>query len=400
MRPSPATSTEHDDTVKRMFQLMFESLMESERTTLLGYQKHDPTGYNTGNSRNGYYERDLATGLGLLEQLKIPRDRLGEFTPELLDKWEQSTKPMDHLIMSLYAKGMSTRDINDVVEKLYGKSFSPQQVSIITKEVEQERIAWEKRPLSQRYIAIFVDALYVKLRRGDTVSADAIYVVCGIEETGKRDILGIYAGTTESSTFWKTVFTDLISRGVEQILLVIFDGVTGLEDTVHEMFPKAMTQRCIVHMIRNTLDRVRPQHKEAVAQSCKKIYQSKTIQEAKDTLLKMKIEWESKYPKLFSSWINHIESLMQFLEFPEYLRPHLYSTNWIERMNKEFRKVLKNKNSMPTEDSVLNLLYLKTRDITRKYDSQRLNGFVAYQVDLSILWEKHYGGSHAFTQSS
>lgn len=400
MRPAPAVSQAQEDTMKRMFKLMFESLMEGERTALLGYAKHDPSGYNSGNSRNGYYDRDLATGLGLLENLQIPRDRLGEFSPELLDKWERATKPMDNLIMSLYAKGMTTRDINDVVSKLYGSSFSPQQVTLITKEIEDERAAWENRPLDSRYIALFVDALYVKLRRGDKVAADAIYSVCGITQNGKRDILGLYVGASESATFWKSVFVDLIERGVKEVLTIVFDGLTGLEQIVNDMFPRAMTQRCVVHQIRNTLDKVRPNHKQAVADSCKTIYKAKSLSEAKENLLKAKTTWESKYPRLFTSWFDHLEALMRFLAFPEYLRPHLYTTNWIERINKEFRKVLKNKNSMPTEDAVRNLLYLKIRDLTEKYDRQTLNGFTAYQVDLAVLWEKNYGGNHAFTHSS
>ena len=181
-----------DEALKQLFQIMLESLMEGERTAVLGYDKHDYTGYGSPNSRNGHYQHDLVTGLGLLEKLNIPRDRLGEFTPELLDKWQRSTKPVDDLIMKLYAKGMTTRDINDVVSEIYGKKYSPQQVTLITQEIEEERKAWENRPLKDRYIAIFLDALFVSMRRGDTVSKDAVYVAAGIDQDGYRDILGFY----------------------------------------------------------------------------------------------------------------------------------------------------------------------------------------------------------------
>lgn len=381
---------EKDELLKKMLKLMMESMMEGERTALLGYGKHDILGYGTKNSRNGYYERDLLTGMGLLEKLDIPRDRLGEFTPELLDKWQRQTKPMDNLVLSLYAKGMTTRDITDIVQEIYGKNKSAQAVTLVTKEVEEERLAWEGRPLKKRYIAIFIDALFVKLRRGDKVSADAVYVVSGIDSDGFRDILGLYVGTTESANTWKEILIDLKERGVEEVLLFVFDGLTGLETIVLEIFPKALTQLCLVHQIRSTLNYVRPKEKQEIAQKLKEIYQSKSLPEAKEKLLFLQENLKTKYPRILKRWFEKLESLMRFLEFPEYLRSHLYSTNWIERLNKDFRKVLKNKNSLPTEDSVRNLLYLKIRDLTKRYDSQRLNGFVSYQYDLAILWQKYY----------
>lgn len=384
-------AVDKDELMKKMFKLMLESMMEGERTAVLGYDKHDYSGYGTTNSRNGYYPRDLLTGLGNLEDLNIPRDRLGEFTPELLDKWERSTKPMDELILSLYAKGMSTRDINDVIEKIYGKSLSPQAVTLITKEIEEERLAWEKRRLKKKYIAVFIDALFVKIRR-DKVDSDAVYTVCAIDEAGYRDILGQYIGASESAHFWKEILVDLKDRGVEEVLLFVFDGLTGLGNAVKEIFPACLTQNCLVHQIRQTLNYVRPCHKEEVAADLKLVYRSLSLTETKDKILKIKIKWQSKYPRLFNSWVDKIETLMTFLEFPKYLRPHVYSTNWLERLNKEFRKVLKTKNSLPTETAARNLLYLKIRDITKNWDRQRLNGFVAYQVDLNILWEKYYGG--------
>jgi len=384
-------AVDKDELMKKMFKLMMESMMEGERTALLGYDKHDYSGYGKPNSRNGYYSRDLLSGLGNLEDLNIPRDRLGEFTPELLDKWERSTKPMDKLILSLYSKGMSTRDINDVVEKIYGKSLSPQAVSLITGEIEEERLAWEKRKLKKKYTAVFIDALFTKIRR-DKVDSDAVYTVCAIDTEGYRDILGQYIGASESAHFWKEILADLKDRGVEKVLLFVFDGLTGLENAVKEVFPSCLTQNCIVHQIRHTLNHVRPAHKDNVAADLKTVYRSKSLSEAKDKILKIKLRWQSRYPRLFSNWIQKLDNLMTFLEFPEYLRPHLYSTNWLERLNKEFRKVLKTKNSLPTETAARNLLYLKLRDITKNWDRQRLNGFVAYQVDLNYLWEKYYGG--------
>lgn len=372
---------------------MLESMMEGERTAFLGYEKYDntPRPNESGNNRNGYYERDLLTGLGNLVNLSVPRDRFAEFTPELLDKWEQSTKPMDKLILKLYAKGMSTRDITDTIQELYGKTLSPQAVTLITQEIEEERRAWEKRTLQKRYTAIFIDALFVNIRR-DTVSKDAVYTVAGIDEEGYRDILGQYVGASESATFWKQVMMDLKERGVRDVLLFVFDGLTGLTDAVKEVFPHALTQLCVVHQIRNTLSQVRPAHKDAVAADLKRIYTSKTLAVAKQIALEVKVKWQQHYPRLFTGWINKIELLMTFLAFPEYLHIHLYTTNWIERINKEFRKVLKTKNAFPTEDAVRNVLYFKIRDMVRGFERQgRLNGFASYHVDLQLLWEKQFG---------
>jgi len=383
-------SKDKNEIIKGMFKVMMESLMEGERTALLGYGKHDYRGYGTPNSRNGYYQRDLLTGLGDLKDLNIPRDRLGEFTPELLDKYQKATKPMDSLIVSLYGKGLTTRDIEDVIKNIYGCDLSPQYVSNLTKETEEERIAWQKRKLKPRYTAIFIDALFVKIRR-ETVSSDAVYVIAGIDDQGYRDILGIYFGAEESASYWRQILTEIKDRGCLEVLLFVADGLTGLQQVINEVYPRALTQLCVVHQIRDTLNQVRPFHREAVAADLRTIYKSKTAQDAKQKTLEVKARWLPHYPKLFNRWLDQLDNLMQFLVFPEYLHPHLYSNNWIERLNKDFRKVLKNKNSFPTENSVANLLYLKIRDITRTRENQRVNGFVQYQIDLNFLWEKYYG---------
>ena len=211
---------------------------------------------------------------------------------------------------------------------------------------------------------------------------------------GYRDILGFYVGASESASYWKEIFEDIKARGVEEVLLFVFDGLTGIEEVIQNSYPKSLTQLCIVHQLRNTLNKVRPMHKEQVANDLKYVYRSSTLVKAKQRILDLKIKWKSKYPSIFDGWINHIESLMRFLEFPKYLRKHLYSTNWIERLNKEFRKMFKNKNSLPTEQSVLNLMYFKVRDQLRKYQNQRLNGFSQYQVDIDFMWEKYYGTSY------
>ena len=297
-QPANINTVDKDQVLKKMFKLMLESMMEGERTAVLGYEKHDYSGYGTPNSRNGYYHRDLLSGLGLLEKLAIPRDRLNEFSPALIDKWQKATKPMDNLVLSLYAKGMTTRDINDVVKKIYGKSYSPQQVSLITKEIEEERLAWEKRKLKPRYTAIFLDALFVKLRRGGIVSSDAVYAIAGIDDQGYRDILGLYLGTAESASFWKEILADIKSRGVKEVLLFVSDGLSGLGEVIHQVFPKAMTQLCVVHQVRNTLNKVRPKDKAEIANELKSIYKSQSLTSAKSKLLRLQDKLKKSYPSL------------------------------------------------------------------------------------------------------
>jgi transposase-like protein len=220
----------------------------------------------------------------------MPRDRLGEFASDFIDAYEHSTKPMDKLILQLYSKGMSTRDIKEVIKQLYGKELSPQAVTEITKEIEEERLAWEKRPLKKRYCVIFIDALFVKVRR-DTVASDAVYIVAGIDDEGYRDILRQYVAGEESSAFWRQVLQDIKSRGVDEVLLFVFDGLPGLEETTKEIYPKSLNQLCVVHRIRQTISHVRASHKDAVAGDLKSIYRSKTLTQAKQRLLEVKSKW-------------------------------------------------------------------------------------------------------------
>lgn len=393
-------NSDKDVTMKRMFKLMLESMMEAERTIFLGYGKHDFAGYGSGNSRNGSYERELLTTMGNLEDLKIPRDRLGEFSSELLDKYERSTKPMDKMILALYSKGMSTRDIGDLVNELYGRTLSPQAVTDVTQAVVGQREAWEKRPLPKRFVAIFIDALVVKIRR-DVVDNDAVYVVSGIDENGYRDVLGLYYGSTESATHWEEVLEDIKRRGVEEVLVFVMDGLTGLPDAVGRVFPKALIQGCVVHQVRATLSHVRAYHKQAVADDLRSIYSAESYEQAKERLEKIKEKWVKIYPRLFTTWEEKLKYFMTFLEFPKGIRKFMYTTNWIERLNKEFRKVLKNKNSMPTEDSVRNLLYLKVKDLTFKWQGQKLQGFSMYSAELNEIWEMRYPEQErGFTQTS
>lgn len=381
-----------DEELKELLQKMMQVMMEKERTSFLGYAKGKPivpSGQRRENHRNGHYERNFLSALGLMDDLKIPRDRLGEFYPRLLKVMQLRSGIVENLIVAMYGKGMSTRDIGEIIEGIYGNDLSAQTVSNMTQAIQEEREAWEKRPLKARYTAIFVDCLWVKIRR-DTVNTDAVYMIGGVDEAGRKDILSMHIGATESAVVWEEHLQDLKDRGVQEVLEFISDGLTGLKEAIKRKFPEALTQRCVVHQVRGTLGKVRNKHKEEMADDLKTIYRVEKLEEAKKNLEAVKNKWKKYYPRLFKSWEVNLEDLMSFLAFPKFLRKYLYTTNWLERVNKELRKMVKTKNSLPTEDAAKNLLYFKVRDLTRKYEEKRLPGFDKYRSELEEMWKKRY----------
>jgi len=304
-----------DSELSRLVKCMMEVMMEKERTGFLGYEKGRPivsAGKQRDNHRNGHYERDFLSSLGLIEDLNVPRDRLGEFYPKLLEAMELRSGKVEDLIVALYSKGMSTRDISDIIETIYGGSVSPQTVTNLTKGIEEEREAWIKRPLKKRYTAIFIDAIWIKIRR-DVVSTDAVYLVAGIDEKGRKEILGMYIGATESAVVWEEHLQDLKDRGVSGVLIFISDGLAGLKGAIKRKFPNALTQRCIVHQVRGTLGNVRNKHKEEMAEDLKTIYHVDTNEKAKENLRAVKDKWYKFYPRLFRGWEENIEDLMAHL---------------------------------------------------------------------------------------
>lgn len=381
-----------DDELKKLLKKMMQVMMEKERTGFLGYKKGypiAPRGQRRDNHRNGYYEREFLSSLGLMEDLKIPRDRLGEFYPRLLEAMELRSGKVEDLIIALYSKGMSTRDISSIIEIIYGDTISAQTVTNLTTAIQEEREAWEKRPLKARYVAVFIDGFWVKIRR-DTVASDVVYIVGGVDEKGNKEILAMYIGATESAVVWEEHLQDLKDRGVQEVLEFVSDGLTGLKDAIKRKFPQSLTQRCVVHQVRNTMGNVRNKHKEEMAEDLRTIYRVDKLDQAKTNLEAVKDKWKKYYPRLFRSWEQNLEDLMAHLAFPKFLRKYLYTTNWLERVHKELRKMVRTKNSLPTEDSAKNLLYYKIRDLNNKYEEKRIPGFDKYKPELEAMWKKQY----------
>jgi transposase-like protein len=381
-----------DEQLKDLLEQMMQIIMEKERTGFLGYEKGKPiapSGIRRDNHRNGYWKRDFLSSLGLMEDMKIPRDRLSEFYPKLLSAMELRSGKVESLIVSLYGKGLSTRDIARIVSDIYGDSISAGTVSSLTSAIQKEREAWEKRPLKSRYTAIFIDCLWVKIRR-DVVNTDAVYIIGGIDQAGQKDILSMHVGATESAVVWEEHLQDLKDRGVIEVLEFVSDGLTGLKNAIKRKFPKALTQRCVVHQVRYTMGNVRNKHKEEMAEDLRTIYRTDTLSEARENLSAVKKKWQKIYPRLFSSWEEHLEDLMAHLAFPKFLRKYLYTTNWLERVHKELRKMVKTKNSLPTEDAAKNLLYYKIKDLTYYYEKKRMPGFDRYRPELKEMWRRQY----------
>jgi transposase-like protein len=298
-------------------------------------------------------------------EIRVPRDRNGEFQSELLKK---NSNEIEQKIIAMYAKGVSTRDIQDMLTELYGIDVSPDTISAITDKVWPMVEGWQNRPLAPVYAMLFLDAIHIKLKRDGKIANVAVYNVLGIDLDGHREILGHWIGDgAEGSNFWLSVITDIQNRGVQDIFLAAIDGLSGFKDAIHSVFPKAKVQRCIIHQIRYSLKYVVWKDRKAFTADLKKIYQAATREEAEANLLKLEETWGGKYGAAIRSWQNNWENLATFFEFPKEIRRLIYTTNTVEGYHRQLRKVIKTKGSFPTEQSVRKLLYLATMDITKKW---------------------------------
>lgn len=325
-----------------MIKDLMETLMKAELTELLKYEKYSPEGHNSGNSRNGFYKRSYETKYGKIENLNIPRDRNDEFQQQLIPPYKRRDGWLEDMIMQLYANGVSTRDVGSIIEKLYGNSYSPTTISNITDVAIEEINKWRQRKLNKCYSVLFIDAMSVKLRR-DTVANDSVYFILGIDEEGYREVLDFYIGTTESSYVWEEILYSLKERGATDVLLSVMDGLPGLEEAFNKVYPKADVQSCVVHKVRNTIRKVRKKDLSEILQDLKSVYESPTKDQAMIMLDEFSIKWGKLYPKVVDSWNNN-SSLFTYYSYPLAIRKAIYTTNWIERFNKEARRLTKIKN--------------------------------------------------------
>jgi putative transposase len=353
-----------DGIFARLFSKTIEEMLEAELTSELGYERYEAEGRNSGNSRNGSYKRKMRTSGGDSE-IKVPRDRNGEFQSALLKK---NSNEIEQKITAMYAKGMSTRDIQEMLTELYGIDVSPDTISAITDKVWPLVEAWQNRPLAEVYAILYLDAIHIKLKRDGKIDNVAVYNVLGVDLDGQREILGHWVGEgAEGANFWLSVVTDLQNRGVQDVLLASIDGLSGFKDAIQAVFPKTQVQRCVIHQIRQSLKYVIWKDRKAFSADLKTVYQAVTREQAEANLLQLEQTWGNQYGTAIRSWQNNWEDLATFFEFPKEIRRLIYTTNGVEGYHRQLRKVIKNKGSFPTEQSVRKLFYLATMNITRKW---------------------------------
>lgn len=359
-----------DGIFARLFSKTIEQMLEAELTEELGYERYEAKGRNSGNSRNGHYTRQMRSSGGDRE-IRVPRDRKGEFQSELLKK---NSNEIEQKVIAMYAKGVSTRDIQAMLEELYGINVSPETISKITDKVWGMVEEWQNRPLAGVYAIVYLDGMHIKLKRDGKVKNVAVYNVLGVDLEGKRDILGHWIGEGgEGANFWLSVISDLQNRGVKDIFISSVDGLPGFTDAIHSVFPKTRVQRCIIHQIRYSLKYVTWKDRKAFMTDLKTVYQAPNREEAEANLLELEEKWGGKYAAAIRSWQNHWEELATFFDFPHEIRRLIYTTNSVEGYHRQLRKVIKNKSSFPTPQAARKLLYLATMDIIEKWQTPLRN---------------------------
>jgi transposase-like protein len=362
-----------DGIFARLFSDTLEQMLDAELSDHLGYEKYEALGRNSGNSRNGHYGKKVRTSSGDVE-IQVPRDREGNFEPKIIPKYGSNTNELEEKILGLYARGVSTRDIQDTLAELYGVEVSASTISKVTDKVWEAVEAWQNRPLVAIYPIIYMDAIHIKIRRDGKVSNTAVHIVLGVDLNGHRDVLGHWvADGAEGANFWLSVVTDLQNRGVQDIFIASMDGLTGFSDAIHAVFPKTVIQRCIIHQIRNSLRYVSWKDKKAFIQDLKMVYQAPNREAAEANLLRLGEQWSDKYAIAVRSWENNWDELSTFFDFPAEIRRLIYTTNTIEGYNRQLRKVTKNKASFPSPQAVRKLLYLANINIVKKWTRPIIN---------------------------
>ncbi len=343
--------------LKELKKRLVEAALDAEMTEHLGYEKHSPDGHGTGNSRNGKTSKRVIGADGNME-IDVPRDRNGDFEPQLIRKRQVRLQGFDEKVLSLYARGMTTREIQGHLEEIYDVEVSPALISKVTDAVLDEVKAWQNRPLDAVWPVVYLDAIHLKIRTNGRVQNRAVYVALGINLTGNKELMGLWIGESEGAQFWLNVLTELNNRGVQDILIAAVDGLTGFPDAIGSVFPKTEVQLCIVHMVRNSMRYVPWKFKRAVLKDLKKVYKAATVEAAEQALDAFENAWGQQYPMAAKSWRSRWENVIPFFGYPEPIRKVIYTTNAVESLNAQLRKVTKKRGAFPTDDSVRKVLYL------------------------------------------
>jgi len=369
--------------LKQLTKAILERALEAELTDHLGYEKSDPAGYHSGNSRNGKTRKKLKGDFGEME-LETPRDRNASFEPKIVGKGQTRFTGFDDKILSMYARGMSTREIQEHLEEIYGVEVSPTLISNVTDAVLEEVRQWQSRPLEKLYPIVYLDALYVKIRDNGQVQNRAIYVAIGVRMDGCKEVLGLWLSANEGAKFWLGVLTEMRNRGMEDTFVVCVDGLKGFPDAVQTVYPQAQVQLCIVHLVRASLNYVSWKQRREVAGDLRAIYKAATESEAQSALSDFAAKWDRTHPAIAQIWRRNWERITPFFAFPPEIRKVIYTINAVESLNMTLRKVIKTRGSFPSEEAAMKLLYMALRNVARKWNSvqswrEALNRF-------QILW--------------
>ena len=387
----PKNMKEFSDMFKDMFAESMQQALEGELEEELGYSKYDYKNKTTDNSRNGYGKKKLATSMGPVE-INVPRDRNGEFEPQIIKKREtKTTNELEEKVLSMYAKGMTTEDISRHLNDIYGVDVSDSMISRITDKIMPVVREWQSRPLEEIYAVVYLDAIHFQVREDSIVVKKAVYVAIGITMDGYKDVLGMWVGENESSKFWLSVLNELKNRGVQDILIVCVDGLTGFDKAIEAAYPQAEIQQCVIHQIRNSTKYVSYKDLKLLMTDLKKVYQAVDEKTALSALDDFEEKWGKKYPKIGKSWQDNWAKISTYFKYPEEVRKLIYTTNAIEGFNRQLRKVTKSKSVFPTDDSLLKMLYLAMMDITKKWTGKRQDWSVIH-AQLDVFFADRLGG--------
>ena len=351
--------------LKQLTKLLVEKALDAELTEHLGHDRHQSVANASGNTRNGKSKKTLKGEFGELP-IEVPRDRHGSFEPQLIPKHQTRWNGFDDKIISLYARGMTVREIQAHLQEMYGTEVSPSLISSVTDAVSEEVKAWQARPLDPIYPIVYLDCIHVKVREG-AVRVKAVYLAIGITMQGNKEVLGLWLAQTEGAKFWLQVVTELRNRGVQDIFIACVDGLKGFPEAIEAVFPKTVVQLCIVHMVRHSLNYVSWKRRKEVAADLRHIYQAATAQEAEQRLCEFEARWDEEYLPIGQSWRRNWNRLIPFFDYPPEIRKVIYTTNAIESVNMSLRKLTKNRGSFPSDDALLKLFYLALRNISLKW---------------------------------
>ena len=373
--------------MRDMMSVLLEGVLDEELNEELGYSKYDYRNKETDNSRNGHSKKTMRTSYGDMD-IAIPRDRKGEYEPQLIPKYQNTvTQDMEEKIISMYAKGMTTGDIEAHLKELYDLDISDSTISRITDKIVPLVKEWQERPLQEIYAVVYMDAIHYHVRSEGRIVKRAVYIALGIDMDGKKDVIGMYVGENEGAKFWLSIINGLKNRGVQDILIACVDGLNGFPQAIEAVYLKTEIQQCIIHQIRNTTNYVSYKDLKKLMADLKMVYAAPDEAAALEELESFGEKWNSKYPKIYKSWSERWATLSTYFKYPNEVRKLIYTTNAIEGFNRQLRKVTKSRTVFPSDDSLLKMLYLATMDITKKWTGRRRD-WPQIRAQLEIYFEE------------